>query len=294
VSGQSDTTGDADYVVVAYDAATGAKRWARRYDGLDSGHDSPRALGVSPDGTAVFVTGHSETSATSWDSVTLAYDAATGTHLWTGRYTGPGSYNESEALGVSPDGTEVFVTGASDESGTTDNQDYATVAYDATTGSEQWVARYNSNWDHNDSAAALGVSPDGSTVFVTGWSFDSHYQPDIVTVAYDAANGTGRWATRWANGDSYPQALGVSPDGATVFVTGYAFRTPSNFDYVTVAYDAASAALAWSRRYDGPSDGGDYANALGVSPDGAAVYVTGSVTSATNGGDYATIAYDAE
>ena len=43
--------------------------------------------------------------------------------------------------GVSPDGSKVFVTGYS--VGSASGYDYATVAYDASTGSELWVKRYD-------------------------------------------------------------------------------------------------------------------------------------------------------
>ena len=116
---------------MAYDAATGARVWSTRY--TRSGNDSANALGVSPDGSQVFVTGDSYGS-TSADYATVAYDAATRARVWSTRYTRSGN-DSANALGVSPDGSQVFVTG--DSYGST-SADYATVAYDAATGARVW------------------------------------------------------------------------------------------------------------------------------------------------------------
>jgi hypothetical protein len=97
------------------------------------------------------------------------------------RYNGPGkSADYAFSLGVSPDGTEVFVTGNSDGVGS--GFDYATIAYDASSGARLWVARYNGPGDSNDYATALRVSPNGTEVFVTGRSFGS--SDDYATIAY--------------------------------------------------------------------------------------------------------------
>jgi hypothetical protein len=84
----------------------------------------------------------------------------------------------------------------------------------------------------------------------------------------------------------------VSPDGAVVFVTGQS-GTSTIFDYATVAYDAATGARLWVRRYKGQGDGEDAATSLGVSPDGTQVFVTGHSNGGTTNYDYATIAYRA-
>jgi hypothetical protein len=186
----------------------------------------------------------------------------------------------------------VFVTGHS--LGSTDSYDYATVAYDASTGALRWVKRYNGPANGGDAATALGVSPDGSTVFVTGQSLGSTSSGDYATVAYDASTGALRWVRRYngpANGNDNASALGVSPDGSTVFVTGYSTGSTSFLDYATVAYDASTGTLRWVRRYNGPANGAEYAYALGVSPDGSKVFVTGSSLGSTSSDDYATVAY---
>jgi WD40 repeat protein len=206
------------------------------------------------------------------------------------RYNGPGNgADEALALEVSPDGSGVFVTGRSTGSGQitgSSNYDYATAAYDASTGAELWVKRYNGPGNSTDIANALRVGPDGSKLFVTGQSVGSTGE-DYATVAYDASTGATVWVKRYTRpGLDYANSLGASPDGSMVFVTGQ-----SGYDYATVAYDASTGVTLWSRRFTRP--GTDFANALGVSPDGSEVFVTGASEGSTSGLDYATVAYAA-
>jgi DNA-binding beta-propeller fold protein YncE len=80
-------------------------------------------LEVSPDGSLVFVTGESVGDATALDYATLAYDATSGARRWTSRYSGPSFDDRATSLGVSPDGTAVFVTGVSSGTSTDDYAD---------------------------------------------------------------------------------------------------------------------------------------------------------------------------
>lgn len=281
-----------DYGTVAYDAASGARLWVARYD--RSSDDFATDLGISPDGSTVFVTGSSRGSGTDDDFATVAYDAGTGDQRWEAVYNGPADFEDpADALRVSPDGSTVFVAGSSWGSGTF--SDYAIVAYDASAGTELWVARYNGPEYGHDYAYDLAVSPDGSSVFVTGQSYGPGV--DYATAAYDAATGAGRWVARYNGpGDSLDAAedVEVSPDGSTVFVTG---SSPSSGgvdaqDYATIAYDATTGAGKWIRRYNGAGNGNDVSRAMAVSPDGSKVFVTGESQGFGVGPDYATIGYE--
>src|SRR5204862_495983 len=130
-----------DYATVAYDAVTGQRLWASRYDGPEHYYDYAFALALSPDGTRVFVTGY-VSSFGKGDNATIAYESSTGARLRVVHYHGPGDANDiAYSLGVSPDGSKVFVTGSSIGAGT--GYDFATVAYDASTGGQLWARRYN-------------------------------------------------------------------------------------------------------------------------------------------------------
>src|SRR5690348_9794648 len=82
--------------------------WFVLYQG--SGFAQPRFLAVSTDGSTVFVTG-ADGVGSATDVVTVAYDAHTGSQLWTARFND--QYHQSDLPGgltVSPDGTKVIVT----------------------------------------------------------------------------------------------------------------------------------------------------------------------------------------
>ena len=281
-----------DYATVAYNAATGAQLWVKRYSGPGDRNDMAKSVVVSPDGGTVLVTGSSQ-GASGFDYATVTYNAVSGAQLWVKRYNGPGNGDdEASALRVSPSGGTVFVTGSS--TGATSGEDYATIAYNAATGAQQWAKRYNGHGD--DSALSVAVSPDGGTVFVTGQSDGTNLLPDYATVAYNAATGAQRWVKRYngpGNSNDLAYSAAVSPDGGTVYVTGESDGTTSGSDQATIAYNAATGARRWVKRYNGPGNDNDGAFSVAVSPSGGTVYVTGSSHGTTSSDDYATVAYGA-
>lgn len=282
-----------DFATVAYDAATGAELWASRYDA--SSVDRAWSLAVSPDGGRVFVTGESN-----GDYGTVAYEAATGDEVWAASYDGPAAASDIARLVVtSSDGGRIFVTGVS-EGGLLTQTDFATVAYDASSGAEEWVARYNGTANGDDRAYGIGVNPDGGRVFVTGQRDGSVLSGlDYATVAYNAATGAEDWAAIYngpGNSLDIPLFLAVDQSGGRIYVTGYSSGLGTSYDYGTVAYDAASGAEQWVARYNGPAqNNSDIAYALGVSPGAGTLFVTGESPplNPTDPYDIATLAYDA-
>jgi DNA-binding beta-propeller fold protein YncE len=287
------TAGEVDYATVAYSAATGAQLWVKRY--LSPALQGfATSVAVSPAGNAVFVTGYSASHTTGgYDYATVAYSTVTGAQLWVKRYNGPAGDDFAHSLTVS--GSMVYVTGSS--IGTNDGYDYATVAYNAVTGAQLWVKRYNGAPLGNRGANSVAASADGKTVFVTGSSYaGSTTGYDYATVAYSTATGAQLWVKRYTgpgSGDDEAFSAAASPDGKSVFVTGYSSGTTAGqVGYATVGYNAVTGAQMWVKQYAGLASGGigTQAYSVAVSPSGSTVYVTGE---SGNDSVYATVAYSA-
>jgi hypothetical protein len=280
-----------DYVTIAYDAATGARRWLARYNGPASGDDLARSVTVSPDGRTVYVTGGSAGKTSGKDYATVAYDAATGATRWVSRYNGPANSNDRGSMVIAaPGGRTVYVTGAS---GRTAASDFATVAYSAATAATRWVSRYNGPASQGDGGHAITITPDGHTVIVTGYSNGVGSGTDYATIAYNTANGARQWLRRYngpGNDADTPQAIAVTPDGHKVSSPAAATGQPSFFDYATIAYNTATGAQLWASRYNGPGSFDDQAVAEAVNPDGSTVYVTGLSWGTNFNVDFATVA----
>jgi outer membrane protein assembly factor BamB len=242
---------------------------------------------VSPGNGKVYVTGTSTGKGTEYDYATVAYSTATGAQLWVKRYGSPGILaDEATSLAVNPARTKVFVTGSSGD-------DYATVAYDAATGAQLWVKRYNGPARSGDTANSVAVARDGTKVFVTGFSNGgTTTRYDYATVAYNAFTGAQLWVKRYNGPGNLLDVAGcVRAGNGTVYVTGNSDGPSEMPDYATIAYNAATGAQLWVKRYNGPGNSYDMAASLAVNPSGTRVFVTGASEASRYNTDYGTIAY---
>lgn len=150
------------------------------------------------------------------------------------------------AIAISPDGTTVFVSGGAERwrqrQFEFDPYAYVTVAYDARAGAMLWVQRFTGPVDGYSVATALAVSPDGTTVYVTGWTTTSttEHTSATATIAYDAVTGSLRWRRLHDNGGA--SSVAVTPDGTKVIVTGTTWVPGVGGErdtwYLTIAYSS--------------------------------------------------------
>src|SRR5437773_818868 len=155
---------------------------------------------------------------------------------------------------------------------------------------QAWVARYNGPGNLDDGAHAIAGDSSGN-VYVTGQSLGSGTGYDYATIKYDSA-GQEQWVARYngpENSGDYAVAIAVDASG-NVYVTGQSWGLGTPPDYATVKYDSAGQEQ-WVARYNGPGNGGDFANGIAVDASGN-VYVTGGSDDSDGYLDYATIKYD--
>ena len=222
-------TSNNDYLTIAYRTLDGEQRWTQRFD--DEVKDDAKDIAVSPSGNQVFVTGTSGPGIGT-DYATVAYRTDNGNELWR-RWFGSAEHgDQAAALAVGPSGSRVYVTGQTTGSGSA--KDIATVAYRSTTGETIWKMRYDGPAGLKDQGRGIAVSPDGSSVFVTGTSEHATDQYDKVTIAYAPDTGAVAWSTRDDSDSGF--TLAVTPDGATVASSGLR----------TVAYDTTTGMEQWS------------------------------------------------
>ena len=294
----SDPKGTFRYTTIAFDAATGARRWVARYSYQHLGADAA-SVAVSPGGTQVFVTGGSAGPTGPGSAATVSYDAATGAMQWVARYSPPDGRNAGAGtVAVSPDGATVYIAGTAQvRRGQAFPQNIAVVAYTAATGTQRWAALYPGAASpppvYGSNAVAMALSPDGSAVFAAGQA-STQGKALYNTVAFGAATGALRWA-RQAPLNGFGLPAGIAATSTEVFITGHTNVSPGNGPtaYATVAYDAASGAERWTRLYTGSVPGFTQATGVAVSPDGTCVFVTGGATGPNQQPEinYTTLAY---
>ncbi|HEY1919022.1 MAG TPA: PQQ-binding-like beta-propeller repeat protein [Streptosporangiaceae bacterium] len=262
------------YTTVAFYAKTGVQDWDTTTP--YSGPFGTTAIAVSPDGSAVFVTG---------GSGTLAYDANSGATLWQYRHTqGP------VGLTVSPDSSTLYVTAADGR-----KKDYwLTTAYSTASGAPIWVARFVRPGGQAGAPAAVLVSPDGSQVIVGGNALSGNGESDFQLFSYDAATGARLWAATYSASPSRgtsATAMAITPNGAEVVLTGDVGSYPHSV-YVTAGFNASTGSRLWAARLTGLASGETVPAAVGTSSDSARVFVTGgSFNFTADAREYLTAAY---
>ena len=274
-----------DYLTVKY-SPSGNELWTARYNGTGNDDDIAVSVEVTNSGN-VIVSGTSVGDLTSEDYLTIMYNS-NGAEQWTARYNYDLVDDIEIAKSMTVDGFgNVYVTGFS--YGLSKNEDYAVVKYNSS-GSEQWVARYNGPSDSYDISTDIITDISGN-VYVTGYSFDNVSLEDYATIKYNSY-GEQQWVSKF-NGASgkFDIANSITTDNAgNVFVTGYSYDVNSSEDYATIKYNSAGG-QQWVSLYNGTGNDFDIATSIKSDVNGN-VYVAGYSYGSGTQEDFATVKYN--
>jgi 6-phosphogluconolactonase (cycloisomerase 2 family) len=248
-------------------------------DGVDAvdGLDGARAVATSPDGKHVYVASVADAAVAAF-----AVDAAgalTQVDIERDGQNGAEGIAAPVDVAVSPDGLHVYVAGFSSDA-------IGIFSRDAGTGALAFAsAVFDASLATSglDGASGVALSPDGRHLYATAGVGDT-----VAAFARDAGTGALTLVEVETNVPPRllddPADLGISPDGALVYVVSQGFTSNVAADaLITFARDAVTGALT---EIDAEQDqvagvaGLELPNAVAASPDGRHVYTTAGLADA--------------
>ena len=276
---------NSDYVLIKYNTQ-GEEQWVRRYNGESNSVEIPSKVVTDSSGNSI-LTGHSWSTGTLFDFVTIKYNSA-GDLLWTKKFNGTANGNEL-ANDLALDNTgNIYVTGST--IGTKTINDFVLIKYSAG-GDEIWTRTYNGPVNGNDNFTSITIDINENAV-ITGSSAGSGTGLDFATIKYSPA-GDVIWLRRYTSKTvniEEPMAIDSDMSG-NIYITGTTTGSSSSYDYMTVKYSAAGDEM-WARRYNGPS-ASNFDEPRSVTADNSGnVFVTGLSAGSGTMDDIVTIKYN--
>lgn len=241
-----------DGQVQIHDPGTGNLTASRSVNGpAPGGFDFGQKATLSPDGETVFVTGQTLAEDFALRTRTVAYDADSGTKIWsaldptrTERDGGVFTRDIPTGLAVSPDGSTTFASVITEDGFLRDG---LLLARDAASGDVVWTDRMklDPGGKKVEGLHDVAVDPDGETVYgVGGGLTPSGTDGDATAVALDAATGDRRWTWASDSGDrEFTETVAVDEDGLYVGVD----RDGDSEAIIAVGLDPGSGTERWRR-----------------------------------------------
>lgn len=267
---------DKDYLLVKM-TATGDTLWTRQFNGAGFGADKIFYIALDPSGN-VIVTGESDGGGINQNDIVTQKYNATGALQWSVTYNYAPFNQDDSPLGLAVDNSgNIFITGSSDRDSTaTGNDDIITLKYNAA-GVLQWSARVNGIGNATDRGSGIVADNAGGCV-ITGRTA-SLIDDDVITIMY-SSSGTETWRTVYNRGFGNDRGEDICADGAGFYYVTGRSSSASDYDAVTIKYNASGVAQ-WTKFYNKVDN--DYGNRIKVNALGD-VFVIGQSDVDNSGG----------
>ncbi len=260
--------------------------WSRRYD-FTGESDIAVSVTTNTSGTAIFVTGYSDASPTSyknWDIATLKFNAS-GVQQAIVRYNNVAN-GPDKPVKIFFSSNNLFIAGTT-WNGTSNN--LLTLKYN-TSLAQQYASEYSLGVAGNVTADNIFV--DAGTAYVCGHTNTVAESDNYITLKYNST-GVQQWATAYngpASLTDKPSAIIVSSSG--VFVTGRSANSAADScDIVTIKYDKTSGAQIWLNRFSNLVNSDDRGNAISIDKFNN-ISVAGRCTNASGYFDMVSVIFD--
>ncbi len=237
---------------------------------------------VTDNSNNVYIAGATMNGLTS-DILVIKYNSS-GVQQWLQQYNGLGN-GEDVATGLCVDSIgNVYITGYT--TGTTlnpTNVDLVTIKYNSS-GIQQWLKTYDDTINAYDAGADLTLDNNGM-VFVTGKSYNTNGNSDIITIRYDPI-GTPQWVSYYNHTSNLnDEGVKISVRNYHVVVAGTVQTNGTTYKYGVIQYDAITGVQIATTINNTSYSGADQVNDM-VQDALGNTYIAGAIPIAGQGNDY--------
>ena len=168
------------------------------------------------------------------------------------------------------------------------NTSFITLKYNVS-GSLLWEKAFNRLPGTFDYTLSSTIDFEGN-VILTGYTYLSTSNQDIVTVKYDS-NGSELWSADFAGvSNGHDKAYSIeSDDAGNIYICG-STTTSTGIDWITIRY-SQTGIQQWTAQHSGTASASDYAYDIELDSENN-VYVAGSITQNTTGVDASIVKYN--
>ncbi len=252
-------------------SAQGQTIWTYNFTGTGNGDDV--VLSVKFDNYKnIYLTGTTYKSATNNYDLFLVKLDKDGNQLWSVTYNGTASSMDSGGDVVLDTLGNVFVVGASMNSGTL--VDFVVLKYDSL-GNQVWVNQYD-YLGFNDAANKVILS--GDSILVSGVSQSAANNWDFTTISMSTIDGNiGNEIRSGGSGNGIDKLNAITYDNSGhIYITGAVLNANNNYDARTIKLNP-NLTISWSKDYNGIDSLDDESNDVKVDSIGN-VYIAGYST----------------